>query len=284
MRYRISEKNVFPEFSLEMEYKKLHNLFFDNREFGSLVGALGSSRTKPHLSYNDCLHVMFLDWELRGTFTSVEEMLLCLNISERDFEENTTEDRLLDYIQFITNAVCYVQEEVNKNHYYIYQAGNTIFNAITDNSLRILDKLGAKLVNIKSELFVTYKDDVADAILAENADFEVPIIEYLKIDNRGDLQRKGEVLCTLAKKLEQHEKALNGTEFKQLCSDTTFLLNNTGARHYSNPDKRSNAPFIAMTGEELEEWYDRAFQMLLACMAVVPYVGYKGDIKALKGV
>lgn len=282
MRQRISDKNVFPVFSLEAEYRKLHTLFFDRSEFGLLVGPVHSSRARPSLSYNDCLREMILDWKLRGTFTSIEEMLFGLHISEDDFDESVTEERLLDYIQFVSNAACFVCDQVKSRKYIIYQASDTIFKAISENAHSILDKLGAELVDCGGELYVKYKDDISEAIVAENHELEIPITEYLKIDNRGDLQRKGEVLCTLAKKLEPHEKALIGTEFKQLCTDTTFLLNNIGARHYQNPENKINAQFINMSSKKLEEWYDKAFRMFLACMAVLPYISHKSDIKELR--
>lgn len=78
------------------------------------------------------------------------------------------------------------------------------------------------------------------------------------------------------------ENILNGTEFSKLCTDTTFLLNHIGARHYQDPDRKDNAPFLAMSDSELEKWYDHAFDMFLACMSVLPYLEYKKDIKTLK--
>ena len=129
-----------------------------------------------------------------------------------------------------------------------------------------------------------YKDDVASAVSEQREDLKASITEYLKIDNRNDLGRKGEILCTLAKKLEPHEKDLNNSKFKQLCSDTTFLLNNIGARHSLNPENKIKAQFLTMEDEAVEQWYDRTFQMFLACVAVIPYLEYENDIKALKNV
>ena len=282
MRQRISDKNTFPVFSLEREYKKLHDLFFNRSEFGKLVGPIKSSRARPSLSYNDCLQSMFLNWELRGSFTSLEEMLFGLQISEDIFEKACTEERLLDYIQFILNAVVFVGQEVKSGRYTIYQAGNTICNAIVDNSHLLLDKLGAEMVNTPHELIIAYKDDVATAVSKQNPDMSTSIIEYLKIDNRFDLQKKGEVLCTLAKKLEPMESQFKGTEFGALCSDTTMLLNKIGARHAISEKDKISLKFISMENSELETWYDRTFQMIIACISVQPYIECKNEIKDIK--
>ena len=282
MRTRITEKNVFPYFSLEREYKKLHDLIFDRSAFGKYV--VYSQKARPSLSYDNCLQTMFLDWNLRGSFTSIEEMLFGLHISEDDFDNSITEDRMLDFIQFTLNAICFVDDEVDKGNYNIYKATDSIFNAIVSNSRLILDHLGAEMIDGDKEIYIVYKDDVASAVSEQREDLKASITEYLKIDNRNDLGRKGEILCTLAKKLEPHEKDLNNSKFKQLCSDTTFLLNNIGARHSLNPENKIKAQFLTMEDEAVEQWYDRTFQMFLACVAVIPYLEYENDIKALKNV
>lgn len=280
MRKRISDNNIFPVFSMETEYRKLQELFYDRDAFGKVIAI--TQKVRPSLSYADCIHAMFLDWNLRGTFTSVEEMMAAFEISEDDFADIITEDRFLDYIQFLLNAIVFVDEQVKRGRYAIYRAGDTIFNAIVDNCIHILNKLGAEIAEGKNEIFIAYKDDVASAVAACNEDLSGSIVEYLKIDNRGDLQRKGEILCTFAKKLEPFEKIMNGSEFKALCTDTTTLMNNIGARHALKPEDKLKAKFMNMDEGELEKWYDRAFHMFLGCMAVIPYLDIKSEIKAIK--
>ncbi len=283
MRQRITERNKFPIFSVETEYKKLHELFCDRSEFGLLVGPLGDSKARPSLSYNDLLQGWFLDWNLRGTFICIEEMLSALKISEDDFDKDATEDRLMDYIQFIINGACFVADRVKSRKYSIYQTSDSIFKAIVENSRNILEKLGAELIQDDGELCVILKNDVATAITEQNPDLERSITEYLKIDNHGDLERKGEILCTLAKRLEPHEKAFRSTELNQLCSDTTMLMDKI-ARHYQNPNDKIQAKFFELSDDELEKWYDRTFQLFLTCMAAVPYLEYKNEIKRIKDV
>ena len=280
MRQRISQKNVFPVFDIATEYKKLQNLFFDRSAFGKIFPY---GRSAPCLSYNDCLKEVFLNWELRGTFTSIEEMLLGLKISDDDFSANPSEERLLDYIQYITNAASFLISILKRKEYNVYfSRAETIFNAIADNSHFLLSRLGAEMVSSPGEIWIIYKDDVASCVAEQNEDIKESIIEYLKIDNRGNLQRKGELLCTFAKKLEPHEGKLNSTEFKTLCSNTTELLNKIGARHALNDKDRIEKKVLRMGLVDQEKWYDYTFQMFLACMAVIPYIDIKGEIKLLK--
>ena len=280
MRQRISDRNVFPRFNIPDEYHKLHGLFCDKSAFGKSDAING--RLSPIFSYNDCLNALFLDWDLRGTFTSLTEMYDSLQISEFDFMTDPTEDRLLDYIQFVFNAVAYVNHTVKHHVKSFYRNGDTIFNAIIDNCTQTLIHLNARIETEGSECFVVYKDDVAAAISEKHPEFRDSIVTYLKIDNRGDLTRKGEILCTLAKRLEPYEKKLNSTEFKKLCNDTTFLLNKTGARHNASPEDPYATRFADMSIEELEPWYDSAFSLFLACMAVMPYLETKKEIQRFK--
>ena len=281
MRKRISDQNVFPDFSLVEEYQKLYMLFFDKGAFGTIHSYL-SSRSNPCLSYCDCLQSLFLKWNLRGSFTTLEEMVTSLRITEKDFEDDINEDRVLDYIQFIINAVIFVEGEVRTGEYRLYRATDAIFNAIKDNCQYLLGKLGAEFRQEGTELYIVYKNDIASAVIMNNPDIEISITEYLKVDNRGDLVRKGEILCTLAKKLETVESKLKGTEFKQLCTDTTRLLNNIGARHALNPKDSIEAQYLDMSAEELETWYDKTYQMLLACFAVLPYINFKKTIADMR--
>ncbi len=223
-----------------------------------------------------------MEWELRGTFTSLEEMLSSLQIGEDEFQQECDENRLLDYIQFVANAIAFVNKKANDIHGRFYMADSTIAQAVSEQCLMIAERLNAEIILDDSEFFVQYKDDIATAIVEQNEDCSVSIVEYLKIDNRGDLTRKGEILCTLAKKLEAYEKKFNGTEFSSLRTDTKALLNNIGPRHYLEDNNHIKRKAMKMSATELEEWYDRVFQMILACLAVVPYLDIKNEIKELK--
>lgn len=280
MRQRISDRNKFPTFSIEKEYDKLDDLFHNRGAFGRIL--VVTQRAKPSISYNDCIRNMFLDWELRGSFTTLEEMMEAFAISVENFADGVTEERLLDYIQFLANAVVYVDASVRGGGYAIYCANEAIGDALAENCQYILEYLGAEMVREGQEFVVVYRDDVATAVKEQNPDLSGSIVEYQKIDNRGDLQRKGEILCTLAKKLEPLEPQFKGTEFNTLCTDTTMLFNNIGARHAWKPEHSVSSQFMSMDEAELEGWYDNAFKMFLACMSVLPYLDVKPELKSLK--
>ena len=280
MRQRISEKNIFPVFDVYKEYRKLAYLFHEGQAFGHQYER---GRSNTCLSYRDVLEKVFLDWNLKGSFTSVKEMLNGLGISDQDMKGDSSEARLLDYIQFVINACTFVKAYVrsqNRNYYHDHE--ERAYKSIFDLSHLLLKKFGAEMVDEEGELCVVYIDDMATVVAEQNDDCRGSIVEYLKIDNQGDLTRKEEILCTLAKKLEEHEKQFHGTEFNSLCSDTTALLNNLGPRHSLNDNNNIKRKALKMSDADREKWYDKTFQMFLACMAAVPYLEFRNEIKDLK--
>jgi len=276
MRTRISERNHFPAFSPYTEYKKLNILFCDKKAYRKEEKCY----VYKNYSLKDLVECNFLQWHLRGTFTSLDEMLCSLQISENDFSDNTPKDVYLDYIQFLLNALEFLN--ITIGYSFFEKQGKIIYNTIRDNCFCLLEKLDAEAKALGVELCVVYKNDVAAAVSIQQPDLAPSVVEYLKIDNRDDLSRKGEILCTLAKLLEPHENKLIKKGFKSLCSDTTFLLNKAGIRHSLCQNKKIDSRFLKMDDSERIKWYDRAFKAFLACMAVLPYIDFKDEITDLQ--
>lgn len=275
MRKRISERNIFPSFDIKKEYDKIQILFCKEGEFG-YVHDRGIYHAS--LTYKSILEINFLSWNLRGTFISLSEMLDDLEISDKYFKREPSEDRFLDYIQFIVNAVCFVDKLVEEKSLTYYRQGVTVENAIISNISLIADYFDTEFAKGENgELFVSYKNDISSVIANNFPDLRGSIVEYQKIDNR-----KGELLCTFAKILKKYERLINGTEFKSICSDTTMLMNNAGVRHCINQNNKIGVKFYSMSDEDKLKWYDRAFEMFIACMAVVPYLKYKDELKSIR--
>ena len=280
MRTRISERNLFPNFSLRREYEKLFVLFSDN----SAIRANCLYHSKTYYSYFEMLKERFLTWKLRGSFISVEEMMDSLGISKDYFIDDISDNRLLDFIQFILNAIFFVEKMILENPFEIYHNNELIKKAIEENCDLLLGKFHAEIKTEPSELYIVYKNSIASvaAVRHPHPKVEESIIDYLKIDNRDNLKRKSEILCSLAKDLEAHKESLSTSG--QLYSDTTFLLNKSGIRHDLNPNDKQKAHFLAMNEQERIKWYDRTFEMILACMAELPYLKYKDEIQEIRRI
>ena len=274
MRFPLSKRDPFPYFDLKEEYEKINQLFHDKDAFSVQSR---NSLQRDYYSYYDVLDEFFLQWHLRKACTSVEEMLYKLHISESN---KITEGLFLDYVQFVMNAVEYVKEIVIRLPFDIHRDNYSIGNAIKDNCFFVLNKLNAEAKSINLEWCVVFKNDVATTVSIQSQELAPSIIEYLKIENRDNLERKAQILCSLYKQLEPQKKQLKDNGFDKLVSHTSFLLNEAGIRHALIPGK-SNSIFLSMSRQDLIKWYDRAFEMFLACMAVLPYSRYRKEVESL---
>lgn len=272
---RISERNFFPNFSPKVEFLKLFQFFSDKSAFKS-----HEYNNFYDYSLLQLLDYFFDQWKLRGSFTTLEEMMCFFKLRACDVSDSMSEDRLLDYIQFIFNALFFLST-IRIYPFYISNF-DSIQNSILHHSKLLLKKLNAEVKKIEDEYVVLYKNDAAAVVSTQQPELAPSIEEYLAISNRDDLQRKAEVLCSLAKALEPQEQRLSKNGFQQLCSDATFLLNKTGIRHALNPNDRIDSQFLEMDDSERIRWYDRAFKTVLACMAVLPYLEFKDEIKDIK--
>lgn len=277
MRKRITDNNIFPVFSLKNEYEKIQGLL----HFPRVIEAYDDLRLDyGYYSIDDALRILFLEWNLRGTFTSVDEMRGALGIGKSLEVIPITEEIMLDYIQFVLNAVRFVSDRI-KNNNSLRIENESVFNSINSNCQFLLKKLGAETCEEEGEIFIVYCGDVATAVSNEHKNCAASITEYQKIDNRGDYNRKAEILCTLSKKLEPYESQIKSPLFDRLCNDTKFLLNKL-ARHEQYKDDPVSRIFREMSVNEKEQWCDKAFQLFLGCMAVVPCAEIMRDINALK--
>ena len=122
---------------------------------------------------------------------------------------------------------------------------------------------------------------VVSETLPPNLSYKV--IEYNHHSMKGNLERKQATLKLLADQLEARKDELNSIN-SSLKSDLFFLFNNINIRH-NNVDSKSNSYKEAvadMTDDELEEWYDRTYDMCLYAFMALDQADRNAKVKALK--
>lgn len=285
MRRRISESNIFPKFDLFEECKKINCLISGEQ----IIGTYNSFGEKVVIYFTLEEYVnqlYFTGWNLRGTFLSIDEMRDGLGITKEIFEsERISEDTALDFCQYAANINMRVKDTISKCRI-AYIRDENYLKMIDDNLTFLLERLGAHfMIDPKTrEIFIVYNDELSSVVASDFPEIKHSLAEYKKIDNRGDLKRKGEILCTFFKRLEMEEAKLKGTSYKGLYENTTFLFNTIGARHWVEEDKVASKTFMLMSPAELEKWYDKTFDMFLSCMVISRYLAIKGEIEAIRRV
>jgi hypothetical protein len=286
MRKRISEQNIFPNFDLFNEYQKINSLLTEVKIIG-VRDKWGDLQSIPKFTIEDFINGgYFLDWELRGTWLSIYEMRYGLQINKELFTSETiTENRVLDFLQYAANCAWRIYN-VLKPRYCLLD--DNFLVVLLDNIDALLERLNAHITydkdnynNVK-EVFVVYNNELAAAVSESVSDVAQSISEYRHIDNMGDLTRKAEILCTLAKDLEPLEKLLDKSIYKQLVSDTTFLLNKTGIRHNIDGKTDIAGVFTNMDEKEREKWYDYAFQLYLHCRYAYESIAIMREVSDIK--
>ncbi|MFZ3373887.1 MAG: hypothetical protein WA131_12845 [Desulfitobacteriaceae bacterium] len=283
MRKRISERNVLPGTSLFDEYQKLEFLFSDNQCIGQFNKFGG--RIPPNFTLEQYLNdLAFSDWNLKGTAISFYNMRDELGLSKEKINAEFNTDIFIDFIELCLNCVFRIFVTIDKHSGTVYIDDKNLITNIIDNCRSILESLNYtfKLDEKTDEVYVYAENNVATAVAETNEDIANSLIEYRRHDMRGDLKRKGEILCTLFKKLESIEKRFKGTTYEKLASDTTFLFNKTGIRHWVEQDKIASETFMKMDLNMLEKWYDNTYDLFLSCMVISSYLDTKKEIEEIK--
>ena len=110
-----------------------------------------------------------------------------------------------------------------------------------------------------------YASEVSQIVSETSIQDAIKVLEYNHFANKGNVQRKKEILISLANYLEPLRKELNNSEElkemfkvnnqKIIAFEKLFeMYNNFGLRH--NNAKQYH---LDMTNEKLEQWYDNIY-------------------------
>lgn len=174
-------------------------------------------------------------------------------------------NQILVYLEYIANLVqlcnTYIRDDANYSvtQSYVY---------LQNNLMEIIDELNyeTKVFEDEQKVLLVEKDAAASAV-AEIVEPELAleVIEYNHFLLKGDIDKKQKILKVMADKFEVLRSELKKVN-KDLESNTGFLLNKVNIRH-NNIEGKNAVPYIQnLSKEELEEWYDETYQMLLLCM------------------
>lgn len=216
---------------------------------------------------------LFLKWNYRGNFISVEDMRKSLNISNYDIKNNNQET-LIYYFEFILNMLLFCAQ-------YSVPINQSCLQIIKANISNVLDKLNYKSEEKEDYIIVIEKDPKAIAVAELYEDISDNIIEYRRFAIQGNIERKKEILATLSKKIEAIEAKLKQNNYSYLVDEITGLLNSLDIRHNNKEGKHAHEVVIEMSSEELESWCDKTYDTILLALMVNNYLEYKNEIKDL---
>ena len=146
--------------------------------------------------------------------------------------------------------------------------------AVRENINRVLDLSNHEFLTLESgrQIIVeknVYASEVSQIVSETSIQDAIKVLEYNHFANKGDVQRKKEILIALANYLEPFRRELNNSEElkdilkvnnqKVIAFEKLFeMYNNFGLRH-----NNSNQYHLDLADDELEQWYDDIYTSTL---------------------
>lgn len=253
---------------IEREYERLYQLFYKFK----IPDSSGTAMTL----YEIC-EMGFMSFPHRGTCLSLDDFNDFYGFHFEQKPSNFDVDYLVSFCEYSYNCA-------------VYQQGNGIMPypgpalQFVQQILKVIESIGYMHISENGiSIFVPKSQPaiVVSEMLPSNLSYKV--IEYNHHSMKGDLERKQATLKLLADQLEAKRADLNTVD-KTLTSDLFFLINTLNIRHNNaDPDSKSYKKVVAdMTDDELEEWYDRTYDMCLYSFMTLEQTDRNAKVKELK--
>lgn len=223
----------------------------------------------------------FMQYPFRGTCVSLSDFDDAHGFHYENKPDSFDLENLINFCEYTYNLVICMVDDYN----YGVRKGINHRNGFLKQIIDIVDMVNYEIILNEDGMAVFIpKNSVADLvseIVPENISYK--IIEYNHHSMKGDLASKKATLKLLADQLEAKRKELNNLN-SSFSSDLFYLLNNMNIRHNNiDPDSTNYKKWVAdMSEQELEEWYDRTYDMCLYAFMTLDQADHSKKIKELK--
>ena len=260
-------------------FELIQNMEFDaNKEF-EIISRLISEKKLPFLSAFSSLSIQEVFNINFLLYLKYRKIQFISHSEVKEYFENSMNgtERLFSYIEFIIDLNSFLeknQEKLIKSVPYNFSNISYSFREIEDRINYSLDKTNYELVELDNgnQIIVeknAYASKVSQIVSETNIQEAMKVLEYNHFANKGNIQRKQEILISLANYLEPLRDELNSAEElkevlkvnnkKIIATEKLFeMYNQFGLRHNNNKQYHTD-----MTKEELEQWYDDIYTSTL---------------------
>ena len=243
------------EVDINRELQKLKSLFSEKCCYFSY----------KEYSLYDLISDDFLEcYKRREHFLSLKELLDSIEVMSFGFSEYDKYFLFAEmYIDLFSVLDDYYDDNVTRQKKLIRKQINKIINS-----------LGYKFINTDDRVIIVEDNVFANEsaqIVTEFADVKeaLSILEYNHFSNKGNIERKKEILKKIADLLEPWRKPLNkSSELKDLLKAKNdkiqaleklfYMYNKFNIRH-NNEDQM----LTGLSNQEIESWYDKIYTMSL---------------------
>lgn len=276
MRRTFAEVLKSAKFNYKDEYDKLYHLLY-NKDYKSSNGS-------RNWSLYDCFDAIFLRFPFAGTCLSLGEFNKKYGFNfPVSGKEASIDDfvLLLEYFQNLINGfrctnftLCEFSNAHDENFLARY-----LYNMAEEMGYEFSSQDGFSILVEKNAVVTA----VAESDLIPD-DLSYKLITYNHHSMRGDLEGKKTIILRLAALLEAKKSILHQVN-PNLENDLFYIFNNFNLRH-NNCDSSAKGkykPYIAnMKKDDLEKWYDEAYQMCLLAFMEIEQADRKPKFDAIK--
>lgn len=225
--------------------------------------------------YRECGYTLeeFVDeaclksWKQRNRCLCCEDIRKKLNITDFDIRYKLKGEQILIYLEYITNMICLCDGGLSCSNYYW---STKYYKLLKENFFDVIDSMNyeTRIFEDEEKVILVEKNAAATAV-AEIVEPELAykVIQYNHYMLRGDVEGKRRILKLLADKIEPIRAEFKTLQiYKELESDVGFLLNKMNIRHNNVEGKNAIKYVKNLSDEELEDWYDETYQLILLCI------------------
>lgn len=260
------------EFDVEKEYDRLWYLLNEKK--------MSFHQTSiPFIGYIDIF--VFDHLPVRGTANNLSDLFNDLELNNicYDIDDLFLLSELLLVLDPSIYPVADAYEKQQKIAIRIYnQIKSNIQEICSRTNHEIFDNGGKPIIVEKNKLTSHAVELVGDTSLA------LSMIEYNHYALKGHLEEKKKVLLQLGNYIEPilKEHLLKNEGFGNLESDAGFILNNFHIRHNNKEGKKAQEFILSLTDDQLEDWYDKAYNTLLSVIIGKEQISISKELKQLK--
>lgn len=262
-------KNIFEilesKYDIEKEFNVINGLFskpsivaYANYDQGQLVPI--------ELAINS---TCFYSWKQRCGCVCLNDMREKLDIDKRNYSNR---DDMIICLEYFCNIIHLANTKLYYNSFHIqnsYQKTQQLI-ILEDNIDLLLSHLNYEkhIFEVEEKVIIIPKNPAATAVAEiSSEDTAMAILIYHHASLKGQLEEKRDILRRIAKEYEPLlDKGIDG--FSDYFDKATNMLNNLDIRHNNKAGKKKNALAINLSDEELENWYDELYQLLLFCVLI----------------
>jgi len=269
----MARKNIFEilksNYNINLEFEKITALFEDKCiQYSQSIGF--SQYQTLYYSLENMIDEIFPTWKARGSCVCCKNMRQELGINDIHKKTNFTEDYILTCLEYYKNIfILFINRVAPKLDHYAYSYLNS-FHMLNPNMDKLLDYLNYEQhVFEKEEMVILIPKNPAATAVAEisSENTAMAILMYHHASLKGQLEEKRDILRRIAKEYEPLlNKEIEG--FHDYFDKANNMLNNLDIRHNNTEGRHKNVLATSLSDEELENWYDELYQLLLFCVLI----------------